>query len=334
MKSVLLTGGAGFIGCNIARALVREGYRVTVLDNLATGHRGNLADLEGELRFIEGSINDPAALGAAMQGIELVLHQAAIPSVPRSIKDPMTSNQANVTGTLQVLEASREKGVKRLVYASSSSVYGDVADPIRVETMHPNPRSPYAVTKLAAEHYCRVYNDVLGLETVILRYFNIFGPFQDPGSTYAAVVPLFTRAALRNEPVTVFGDGTQSRDFTYVENVVRANLLAMEADGAGGEVMNVACGERYTVNDLVERIGGHVGRPLRVTYTDIRTGDILHTKAEIAKAGRILGYKPVVGFGEGLQRTVEWFRAHPEHPRPAASAGGSVKGAPQAHVRD
>ncbi len=312
MTTYLVTGGAGFIGSNIVHALVARGARVRVLDNFATGRRGNLAGVEDRVDLIEGDLRRPADVEKAMDGVDLVLHQGALGSVPRSIADPVTSQEANATGTLNVLQAARAAGVRRVVYASSSSVYGDTPTLPKVEDMPPAPQSPYAVTKLAGELYCRVFSGIYGMEAISLRYFNVFGPRQDPTSQYAAVIPKFIRAMLRDERPVIFGDGTQSRDFTYVENVISANLLAAEAPPAtlGGAVCNVACGERFTLLDLVRALNEILGMRREPIFQAPRPGDVLHSHAAIERAGRLLKYRPVIPFAEGLRRTVDWIRKH------------------------
>lgn len=305
----LITGGAGFIGANLAETLVRRGDRVRVLDNFSTGSVDNLAAIRDRIEIAETDIRDYPALRRAMEGVTYVCHQAALRSVERSVDDPLSSDEVNTHGTLQVLMAAREaKTVKRVVYASSSSVYGDNAALPKTEDLVPSPISPYAVTKLAAEHYCRVFSKLYGLEAVSLRYFNVFGPKQSPTSQYAAVVPLFMRAALTGEPVEIHGDGEQSRDFTYIDNVVEANLLACTAPDIGGEVFNVACGERHSLLEIVRVLGSFVGRELPRRHVGSRRGDVRHTMASIEKAERRLGFRPVVGFEEGLRRTFEALR--------------------------
>lgn len=312
MTTYLVTGGAGFIGSNIAHELVRRGARVRVLDNFATGRRANLAGIEDQVEVVEGDLRRLADVEKAMAGVDVVLHQGALGSVPRSIADPVASHEANVTGTLHVLQAARAAGVRRVVYASSSSVYGDTPVLPKVEEMAPAPKSPYAVSKLAGEHYCRVFSGVYGMETICLRYFNVFGPRQDPHSQYAAVIPKFIRAMLRGERPVIFGDGTQSRDFTYVDNVVSANLLAAEAPGAAldGAACNVACGERFTLLELVGTLNAILATRLDPAFQPPRPGDVLHSHAAVGRAQRLLGYRPAVGFAEGLRRTVQWMRSH------------------------
>lgn len=303
----LVTGGAGFIGSNISRELLRRGQRVRVFDNFSTGRMSNLEDIAGKIEIIRGDLRDLSSVTNAVEGADFILHQGALPSVPRSIRDPIASNDANVTGTLNVLVAARYKGVRRVVYASSSSVYGDTEILPKVEAMKPNPLSPYALTKLTGEHYCRIFYRIYGLETVCLRYFNVFGPYQDPSSQYAAVVPKFITAYMKGEPSTIYGDGEQSRDFTYIENVVNANLLATEAQNAPGKVFNIACGERYTVNHLADIIGKIIGSYIEPIHIPTRTGDVRHSLADITAAREILKYNPVISLEEGLRKTIAWY---------------------------
>jgi len=306
----LVTGGAGFIGSHLVERLLKEGHRVRVIDDLSTGKKENIKPFLGEIEFIKGDIRDLELVRETMEGVDYVLHQAAVPSVPRSVKDPLTTNVANVDGTLNILIAARDAGVKRVVYASSSSIYGDTPNLPKHEGMRPEPRSPYAASKLAGELYCQAFYSVYGLETVALRYFNVFGPRQDPESQYAAVVPRFITALLQGRPPTIFGDGEQSRDFTYVENVVEANLLAAKAPGVAGEVFNIACGGQITVNELarllVEIVG--VNPQLKPRYAPPRPGDVRHSLADISKVRELLGYEVKVSTREGLERTVEWYK--------------------------
>ena len=303
-----VTGGAGFIGSHIALRLARDGHEVRVVDDLSTGSRENLEGAGGKLRVIEGDICDGAALRQAFDGADCVFHQAALASVPRSVDDPAATNRVNVDGTLHVLQAARDRGVRRIVYASSSSVYGDSPTLPKCEDMLPAPMSPYAVTKLAGEHYCAAFTEVFGLEAVSLRYFNIFGPRQDPHSQYSAVVPLFVTALLEGRRPTVFGDGEQSRDFTYVENAVEANLRAARAPGAPGMAFNVGCGRCYTLNELLQALGAILGCEAQADYAEPRAGDVRHSMADITRARTVLGFEPLVGFEEGLRRTVEWYK--------------------------
>jgi UDP-N-acetylglucosamine/UDP-N-acetyl-alpha-D-glucosaminouronate 4-epimerase len=306
----LVTGGAGFIGSSIVEALVRRGEGVRVLDDFSTGERANLAAFADRVEVIEGDLRDMQAVRRAVAGVTYVLHQAALRSVPRSVDDPLSTDAANRSGMLRLLVAPpTPKTVRRVVYASSSSVYGDSALLPKVEDQTPAPISPYAVAKLAAEHYCRSFTHLYKLETVSLRYFNVFGPRQSPESKYAAVVPLFIRAALRGEPLVVHGDGEQSRDFTYIDNVVHANLLACSTPGVGGEVFNIACNSRYSVLDIARAVEREIGRPVILEHTAPRAGDVRHTQASIAKAERLLQYRPSVDFDTGMRRTVAHWRA-------------------------
>jgi len=299
-----VTGGAGFIGSHLAHRLLADGHDVRVLDSFATGRRENLAVLDG-IELVEGDIRSYERAHNAVRDCEVVLHQAALPSVPRSIQDPLTSAAVNTTGTLNVLLAARDAGVRRVVYASSSSVYGAGEELPKREDMPPAPISPYAVSKLAAEAYCRVFSEVYGLECVALRYFNVFGPRQDPHSQYAAVIPRFISAVLEGRRPVVFGDGGHSRDFTFVDNVVEGNLLALSAPGAVGEVFNVACGERFSLSEVLSVIGEITGNEVDPEHLPRRSGDVPHSQADIAKARRLLGYEPSVGFVEGVRATVD-----------------------------
>jgi UDP-glucose 4-epimerase len=302
---VLVTGGAGFIGSNLVRALLERGDDVRVLDNFSTGNRANLAGLARDVEIVEGELRSYERVHAAVRGVELVFHQGALPSVPRSVQDPLTTNAVNVEGTLNVLLAARDEGVRRVVFASSSSVYGNADSLPRVETQTPQPISPYGVAKLAAERYCSSFADVYGLETVALRYFNVFGPRQDPRSQYAAVVPKFIRLIGAGSPVPIEGDGHQSRDFTYIANVVEANLAAAEAAGVVGSVLNVATGTSATVNELADAVGRILGKSVERTYRDPRPGDVRASWADIGEARRRLGWEPAVDLEEGLRLTVE-----------------------------
>jgi len=312
----LVTGGAGFIGSNIAEALVRRGEKVRVFDDFSSGKRENLAGFADAVEVIEGDLRDMAAVERAVRGVRGVYHQAALRSVPRSVDSPLPTNEVNVTGTLQLLVACRDAGVKRVVSASSSSVYGANEALPKREDQELLPVSPYAASKLAGEHYCRIFTHLYGLETVSLRYFNVFGPRQDPESQYAAVVPLFIQAALEGRTLTVHGDGLQSRDFTYIDNVVQANLRAMEAPGAAGEAYNIACGSRYTLMDVVHAIEHELEVTATCAHTAPRAGDVRHTQADITKAMRGIEFAPTVGFEEGMARTVANLkRLHAERPR-------------------
>ena len=307
-RKIVITGGAGFIGSSLARALAARGDQVWVLDNFSSGKRENLQDLADKLVVVEGDILDAAALDRVLAGADVVFHEAAIPSVPRSLAAPVASHNANATGTLNALEAARRCQVRRVVYAGSSSAYGEPPSLPVVETMAPAPLSPYAVSKLAGEHYCRVYARVFGVEAVILRYFNVFGPRQDPNSQYAAVIPRFITAALDDRSPTVYGDGEQSRDFCFIDNVVEANLRAADAEGASGKVFNIACGTGTSLNRVLGLLGEALDRPVVARYEPGRAGDVRHSLADISQARAVLGYPAAVDFVTGLQRTLAWFR--------------------------
>ena len=301
----LVTGGAGFIGSNLALALLARGHDVRLLDNFSTGHRANLEPLDAEV--VEGDLRSYERVAAAVGGVEVVFHQGALPSVPRSIQDPLTSTAVNVEGTLNVLLAARDAGVRRVVFASSSSVYGDAPGMPRRESQPLAPLAPYAVSKLAAEQYCMVANRVYGVETVALRYFNVFGERQDPLSGYAAVIPKFIRMMLDGQRPTIFGDGQTSRDFTHVENVVEANLAAAVEPAAAGRVMNIAVGSSHTLNELVSTLQALVDSELEPEYGPPRPGDVSESLADVSLARELLGYEPRIGFEEGLQRTIAWI---------------------------
>ena len=307
MATYLVTGGAGFIGSHLVEELVRRGERVRVVDNLSTGKRQNIAHLTS-VEFVEGDLADPLVAERAVAGIEYVLHQAAIPSVPRSVQDPITSNRANIDATLNILVAARDAGVKRLVYAGSSSAYGDTPTLPKVETMATAPLSPYALQKLVGEQYAQMFTRLYGLETVTIRYFNVFGPRQDPSSPYSGVISLFISALCNGRQPTIYGDGEHTRDFTYVANVVDGVLRACTAAGASGEVINVATGGRISLNTLFTTIRDLVDATVDPIYSAPRPGDVKDSQADISKARRILGYAPIVSFEEGLARTVAWYR--------------------------
>jgi nucleoside-diphosphate-sugar epimerase len=308
LAAYLVTGGAGFIGSHLAEELVRRGHRVRVVDSLITGKRHNLTHVQ-DVEFIEGDLADPAVCARAVQGMEFVLHQAAIPSVPRSVEDPVTSHRANVDGSLNLLMAARNAGVRRLVYAGSSSAYGNTPTLPKHEDMPVNPRSPYALQKLVGEQYCRLFADLYGLETLTLRYFNVFGPRQDPGSPYSGVISLFATRLLERRRPTIYGDGTQTRDFTYVANVVDGVLRACEVPQAAGDVINVATGDRISLNDLLRTMNRILGTNLEPILAPPRAGDIAHSQADITKARTLLGYTPLVPFDEGLRYTLDWYRS-------------------------
>jgi len=304
----LVTGGAGFIGSNIVGELLKRNYEVKVLDNFSTGKRENLAEYGNNIELIEGDIRSYHIVKDAVAGVDVILHQAALPSVPRSINDPITSNEVNVTGTLNILEAARKNNVQKIVFASSSSVYGDNPKLPKDESMIPNPLSPYAVSKLSGEKYCNVFTRIYGLKTIALRYFNVFGPRQDPNSQYSAVIPKFIKAIMAGESPVIFGDGEQSRDFTFVRNVIEGNILAATTDCESGIAMNCACHGRITLNELVANINEILGKDVKPVYKEPRAGDIKHSFADIDLAGKNLHYKPLVEFKEGLKITIESFK--------------------------
>jgi nucleoside-diphosphate-sugar epimerase len=301
----LVTGGAGFIGSHIVRRLVSEGAKVRVVDNLSTGIEARLDGVHDSIDFVRGDLADEQLSEEVVRGVDYVLHQAAVPSVQRSLNDPIATNRANVTATLNLLESCRKAGVRRLVYAASSSAYGDTKVLPKTEEIPPNPLSPYALQKLVGERYCKLYYSLYGLETVSLRYFNVFGPGQDPHSEYSAVIPKFISAILAKNAVTVYGDGEQSRDFTYVENVVQANVLALRSSKAPGNVCNIGCGERITLNTLIHLLEEIIGIKADVNYADSRRGDVRHSQADVTLARRLLGYEPKVMVKEGLRQTVK-----------------------------
>src|SRR3989344_1161935 len=309
MAKYLVTGGAGFIGSNIVSKLLQNGQSVRVLDNLSTGKIKNIESFLKNIEFIEGDFTDLETARKSVKGIDYVLHQGAIPSVPRSINDPVKTNNANILGTLNMLIVSRDEKVKRFVYAASSSAYGDSKIMPKKETMENSPKSPYAIQKLTGEQYCQVFYKIYGLETVCLRYFNVFGPNQDPESVYSAVIPFFIKKILKGESPVIFGDGSTSRDFTYVDNNVDANLKACLAPSVcAGEVVNIACGYEISLNELVERINTILGTNIKPIYKEERTGDIKHSLADISKAKKLLTYEPIVDFDLGLKKTVEFYK--------------------------
>jgi UDP-glucose 4-epimerase len=310
MDKFLVTGGAGFIGSNICTKLISQGCFVRVIDNLLTGKKINLAAISDKIEFIEADMGNPDAARAAMKGINVVLHQGALPSVPRSIDDPALTHRHCVDATFTLLLAARDAKVKRFVYAASSSAYGDTPTLPKVETMPVNPLSPYAAAKLMGEYYCSVFYKVFGLETISLRYFNVFGPHQDPTSQYAAAIPAFVTSILKDKPPTIYGDGEQTRDFTYVDNIVEANLLAARAKQTKGEVVNIACGEAITVNAIIDMINKIVGKNIKPTYAPSNKGDVKHSLADITQAKKLIGFKPVVLFEDGLKKAIEWYRVN------------------------
>ncbi len=303
----LVTGGAGFIGSNIVEELLKRGESVRVLDNFSTGKRENLKEFEKDIELIEGDIRSYHIVQEAVKGIDVILHQAALPSVPRSIKDPITTNEVNIGGTLNLLDASIKEGIKRFVFASSSSIYGDNPELPKNEDMIPSPLSPYAVSKLAGENYCKVFSGLYGLETVCLRYFNVFGPRQDPNSQYSAVIPKFIKAIMKNESPVIFGDGTQTRDFTYVSNIVEANILAAHKNIKTPIILNCACNEQITLNQIFKLINELNKSNIKAIYRDKRKGDVLYSYANIKKAKEFLGYHPIINIKEGLEKTYNYF---------------------------
>lgn len=308
MAKYLVTGGAGFIGSHLVERLVGDGESVRVLDNFATGKRDNLAPFEGRIDLVEGDLRSPEDCARACAGIEVVFHEGAVPSVPKSVEDPVTSHTSNIDGTFNILMAAKNAKCRRVVYAASSSAYGDQPESPKVESMRPMPLSPYAVQKLLGEHYLRAFYECYGLETISLRYFNVFGPRQDPKSQYAAAIPAFVTAILRDEPPTVYGDGEQTRDFTYIDNVVHANLLAASAKAVHGEVVNAACGESVSVNQTIALINKLLGKNVTPNYADPRPGDVKHSLADPLLAKKVIGFEPVVLFEEGLRRAIDWYR--------------------------
>lgn len=304
----LVTGGGGFIGSNITRALLAAGQAVRVIDDFSTGRRENLKDLEKDIDLVQGDIREEETVRKAVKGIRFVLHLAAIPSVIRSVQDPVTSNSVNIGGTLNMLLAARDAGVERFVFSSSSSVYGDTPTLPKREDMTPNPKSPYALSKLAGEHYCRIFHDLFGLKAFSLRYFNVFGPRQNPKSQYAAAIPLFIEALRRKKSPTIYGDGGQTRDFTYVDNVVAANLACCTAPAeAAGGIYNVGCGDRISINELVQKLAVILAPDVKPVYDKPRPGDVRDSQADVSQAITRLGWKPTVSLETGLRRTVDWF---------------------------
>ena len=308
MAGCLVTGGAGFIGSHLATRLVELGHNVRVLDNLSTGHRKNLSHLEGKVELLEADLREPAACGKACRGVEFVFHEAAMGSVPKSIDDPQTSHDVNINGTFNLLVAAAEAKVRRVIYAGSSSVYGDSTESPKHEGIIPQPLSPYAVQKLTGEYYCSVFAKCFGIDTITLRYFNVFGSRQDPASRYAAAIPAFVTAILRGESPLVYGDGEQSRDFTYIDNVVEGNMLAMKADHTGGVAVNLACGGQVTINETLAAINRLLGTNVKPKYVAPRAGDVRHSCADVSLARKFLSFKPKISFEEGLQRSIEFYK--------------------------
>ncbi|MBI4717356.1 MAG: SDR family oxidoreductase [Planctomycetes bacterium] len=309
MANVLVTGGAGFIGSHLVTRLVEAGHRVRVLDDLSSGKRSNLAHVDGRFEFLQGDLRSEVDCSAACRDVEFILHEAAIPSVPKSVEHPQASHDVNVNGTFNLLRTAAACKVRRVIYAASSSAYGDTRESPKHEGIRPEPLSPYAVQKLLGEHYLRAFYECYGLESLSLRYFNVFGARQDPMSQYAAAIPAFVTAILGDEPPVVYGDGEQTRDFTYIDNVVEANLLAMKAPQTRGESVNIACGGAISVNEVIAAINRVLGRNVRPKYVPARAGDVKHSCADIRLAGRLLGFQPVVAFEDGLRRAIEYYRA-------------------------
>ncbi len=307
MGNYLITGGAGFIGSHLTIRMVRDGHAVRVLDDLSTGKAENLANVADQIDFVQGDMRDAEQCIAACKDIDIVFHQAAIPSVPKSLDNPRASHEANVNGTFNVFSAAQQCGCRRVVYAASSSAYGNTAASPKHETITPEPLSPYAVQKLAGEHYARSFYECFGLETISMRYFNVFGPWQDPASQYAAAIPAFVTRILENESPVVYGDGEQSRDFTYIDNVLHANVLAADARKTSGQAINIACGERVTVNQVIAKINELLGKDVQPEYVPPRKGDVLHSLADITRAREVIGYEPQVLFDEGLQRAIDYY---------------------------
>ncbi len=308
MANYLVTGGAGFIGSHIARRLVREGHTVRVLDNFSSGKIQNLAPVRDDVEVMEADIRDDAACRKACQGMDAVFHEAALPSVPRSVDKPADSHAVNIDGTFNVLMGARDAGCPRVIYAASSSAYGDQPDLPKHEGMMPSPLSPYALNKLVGEYYCSVFCKTYGMQAVSLRYFNVFGPYQDPQSQYAAAIPAFVSAILAGRQPLVYGDGEQTRDFTHVDNVVHANMLAAQADGLCGQVVNIACGERISINAIIQQINELLGKDIKPEYADTRAGDVKHSLADIALAREVLGFAPLLMFEEGLRQAIDWYK--------------------------
>ena len=308
MEKFLVTGGAGFIGSNICRKLVSQGCFVRVIDNLLTGKKSNLADIIDKIEFIQADMGDEQKARSAMKGIDVVLHEGALPSVPKSVDNPAATHKHCVDATFTLLLAARYAGIERFVYAASSSAYGDTPTLPKIETMAANPLSPYAAAKLFGEYYCSVFYKVWGLETISLRYFNVFGPYQDPTSQYAAAIPAFVTLILKDKSPTIYGDGEQSRDFTYIDNVVDANLLAARARRTAGEVINIACGQAVTINQIIGMINKLVGKNVKPIYAPSRAGDVKHSLADITLARKTIGFNPAISFQQGLEKAIGWYR--------------------------
>lgn len=308
MAKYLVTGGAGFIGSHLVERLVNDGHSVRVLDNFSSGKHKNLEPFASKIEVLEGDLRNMKDCQRSCEDVGIIFHEAAVPSVPKSVADPRTSHEANIDGMFNLLMAAKEAKCRRLVFAASSSAYGDLPEQPKRESTCPAPLSPYAVNKLLGEYYCRAFYCCYGLETISLRYFNVFGPRQDPQSQYAAAIPAFVSAILRNEPPTVFDDGEQTRDFTYIDNVVHANMLAAEAKCTRGEVINIACGQKVTVNQIIQEINNLLGKDIKSNYMDPRLGDVKHSLADISLAKQVIGFEPRIMFDEGLRLAIDWYR--------------------------
>jgi nucleoside-diphosphate-sugar epimerase len=319
---ILVTGGAGFIGSHLVEALVKDGHRLRVLDDLSSGHRENLRAVEDDIEILEGDCADLDTARRSVKGVEAVFHEGAVPSVARSVQDPVRSHRANATATLHMLVAARDASVRRFVYAGSSSVYGNTRELPKRESMTPRPLSPYAVGKLTGETYVRIFAELFGLESLTLRYFNVFGPRQDPGSPYSGVISLFTTALLEGRTPIIYGTGNQSRDFTYVDNVVEANRLALIAPKLQGETVNIATGRRVSLKQLLKHLAKEIGRPAKAEHRDPRRGDVQHSLADIRQARKVIGYRPKVDLETGIRRTVDWYRESAAEERLPARAAG------------
>jgi len=311
MPTSLVTGGGGFIGSHLARSLLARGQRVRILDNFSTGKPANIADIQDRVELIEGSVADADVCRRACEGVDFVFHKAAAPSVPKSVEDPQTAHQSNAEGTFNMLIAARDAKVRRFVFAGSSAAYGELPGLPKSETMGTSPLSPYAVHKIMGEHYCAVFAQCYGLETISLRYFNVFGPRQDPKSQYAAAIPAFITAIINDQSPTIYGDGEQTRDFTYIDNVIEANMKAIAAEKTHGEIVNIACGRKISVNEIIAEINAALGKSVACNHVGERAGDIKHSWADIERAKAVIGFEPVVDLAEGLKRTIAWYQENP-----------------------
>ncbi len=311
MPTALVTGGGGFIGSHLARSLLERGHRVRILDNFSTGKPSNIADIQDRVELIEGTIADATICKRACEGVDFVFHKAAAPSVPKSVEDPETAHRSNAEGMFNMLIAARDAKVRRFVFAGSSAAYGELPGLPKSESMGTSPLSPYAVHKIMGEHYCAVFANCYGLETISLRYFNVFGPRQDPKSQYAAAIPAFITAIINDQSPTIYGDGEQTRDFTYIDNVIEANMKAIAADKTNGEIVNIACGRKISVNEIIAEINAALGKNVACNYVGERAGDIKHSWADIERAKAVIGFEPVIDLAEGLKRTIAWYQENP-----------------------